>query len=85
MPNNDQARVRAEAMFRRKEEQKTEAAQAWAEYQAQPRAIAERTKRLKALRLAKEAARPSTLAGPEQAAKTQRLQRKNQTEKNAHA
>jgi hypothetical protein len=56
MSNNEQARVRAEAMFKRKQEQASEATQAWEEYQAQSRVIAERTKRLRELRLAKEAA-----------------------------
>jgi hypothetical protein len=53
----DQAKARAEAAFKRKEKQAAEGAQAWAEYQAERRAIEEKTERLRALRLAKEASR----------------------------
>jgi hypothetical protein len=56
MSVSDPARVRADAAFKRKEEQAREGAQAWAEYEAKSRAVAENTKRLRALRLAKEAA-----------------------------
>ena len=52
--SND-ARARAEASFR-KEERAKEGAQAMKEYQANSRMIREKTARLKALRLAKEAA-----------------------------
>jgi hypothetical protein len=51
----DQAKARAEASFKRKQEQATEGARAWAEYQAERRAVQERTERLRALRLEKEA------------------------------
>jgi hypothetical protein len=51
-----EATARAEALFKRKEEQARQGAKAWAEYQAQFRAEAEKTERLRALRLAKEAA-----------------------------
>jgi len=47
--------VRAEASFR-KEQRAKEGAQAMQEYQANSRAIREKTERLKALRLAKQAA-----------------------------
>jgi hypothetical protein len=50
------AKTRAEASFKRKEEQAREGAKAWAEYQEQRRAEAEKTERLRAQRLAKEAA-----------------------------
>jgi hypothetical protein len=56
MSVSDVAKARAEAAFKRKEEQAREGTQAWAEYQAKLRAVAENTKRLRALRLAKEAA-----------------------------
>jgi hypothetical protein len=56
MPNNMQARCRAEALFKPRKVQLSEATQAWEEYEAQRRAIAEKTKRLRELRLAKEAA-----------------------------
>ncbi len=45
---------RTDATFR-KEERAREGTQAWQEYQAEARAIEERTARLRALRLAKEA------------------------------
>jgi hypothetical protein len=56
MSNSKDARARAEASFKRKEEQARQGATAWAEYEAQRRAVAEKTERLRALRLAKEAA-----------------------------
>ena len=51
----NEARARAEASFR-KEELAKEGAKAMMEYQANSRKIREKTERLKALRLAKEAA-----------------------------
>jgi hypothetical protein len=51
----NEARARAEASFR-KEERAKEGAKAMMEYQANSRMIREKTERLKALRLAKEAA-----------------------------
>jgi hypothetical protein len=50
-----EARTRAEASFK-KEQRAKEGAQAMQEYLASGRAVRERTERLKALRLAKEAA-----------------------------
>ena len=50
----NEARARAEASFR-KEERAKEGAKAMMEYQANSRMIREKTERLKALRLAKEA------------------------------
>jgi hypothetical protein len=50
-----EARARAEASFR-KEERAKEGAKAMMEYQAQGRMVREKTERLRALRLAKEAA-----------------------------
>lgn len=55
MTGLDAAKARAEATFKKKQ-QAQEGAEAWAEYNAQRRAIAEKTERLRALRLAKEAA-----------------------------
>ena len=52
---SNEARARAEASFR-KEERAKEGAKAMIEYQANSRKIREKTERLKALRLAKEAA-----------------------------
>ena len=51
----DEARVRAEANFRKQERSK-DGEQAMMEYQANSRMVRERTERLRALRLAKEAA-----------------------------
>jgi hypothetical protein len=56
MSNSNEAKTRAEASFKRKEEQARQAMKAWIEYEAQRRAVAEKTERLRALRLAKEAA-----------------------------
>jgi hypothetical protein len=56
MSNSKEIQARAEAIFKRKEEQALQGAKAWEEYQAQRRAMSERTERLRALRLAKEAA-----------------------------
>jgi hypothetical protein len=50
-----QARSRAEASFK-KEERAKDSAKAMVEYQANSRMVREKTERLKALRLAKEAA-----------------------------
>ena len=53
--SNEAARARAEASFRKKERAK-EGAKAIMEYQANARMVREKTEKLKALRLAKEAA-----------------------------
>jgi hypothetical protein len=52
---SNEARARAEASFR-KEERAKEGKEAMVEYQANIRMVREKTERLKALRLAKEAA-----------------------------
>jgi hypothetical protein len=52
---SDEARARAEASFR-KEERAKHGAKAMMDYQANARMVREKTERLKALRLAKEAA-----------------------------
>ena len=52
--NSDQTRQRAEKNFR-KEERDRDGRKAMSEYEAQARATREKTARLKALRLAKEA------------------------------
>jgi hypothetical protein len=53
--SNEAARARAEASFR-KEERAKEGAKAMMDYQTNSRMVREKTERLKALRLAKEAA-----------------------------
>ena len=57
MPQHDQtaSRSRAEALFKRREEQKADAPVAMAEYRAAERAKYERMRELRALRLAREA------------------------------
>jgi hypothetical protein len=65
--NPDQARARAEASFK-KEERAREGEKAWKEYQADVRATQEKTARLRALRLEKEAA--DKVAAPRKPAKT---------------
>jgi hypothetical protein len=62
------ARARAEEKFRKPEHQNSEGAKARAEYEAAERAIADKTARLKALRLAKEEADRQSIV----AKKTQR-------------
>jgi hypothetical protein len=52
------AKARAEATSKRKEEQARDGAKAWVEYEAKSRAVAKNMERLRALRLAKEAAKP---------------------------
>jgi len=52
---SNEARARAEASFK-KEERAKDGAKAMTEYQANARMVREKTERLKALRLAKEAA-----------------------------
>jgi hypothetical protein len=56
MTSSDPARTRAEALFKRKERESVEGAQAWAEYEAKRRATTENMQRLRELRLAKQAA-----------------------------
>jgi hypothetical protein len=57
MPQNDQTatRSRAEALFKRRQEQKADAPVAMAEYRAAERAKYERMRELRELRLAREA------------------------------
>ena len=49
------ARLRADAAFAKKERQAAEASAAWADYKAEQAALEEKTARLRALRLAREA------------------------------
>ena len=49
------AQERAEANFKKKEKQLEEGQKAWAEYEASALAVREKTARLRALRLAREA------------------------------
>jgi hypothetical protein len=49
---------RAETLFKKKQERLREGEKAMTEYQAERRAIIEKTARLRALRLARDAARP---------------------------
>jgi hypothetical protein len=54
--NSHQALDRAEALFKKKEERLREGQEAMAEYEADGRAMREKTARLRALRLARDAA-----------------------------
>jgi hypothetical protein len=54
--NSTEVKARAEASFKRKQEKVREGAKAWAEYESQHRGVDEKIARLRALRLAKEAA-----------------------------
>ena len=65
---NDQKteRARAEALFK-KEEQIREGAKAMAEYKAEQKAVREKTARLRALRLARDAAKEATASSQGQA------------------
>jgi hypothetical protein len=57
--NSDEAHRRAQALFK-KEQQLRDGQQAMAKYQAELRAMQEKTARLRALRLARDAARQKT-------------------------
>jgi hypothetical protein len=54
MSLSDAKKARAEAAFKRKEDQAQDGAKAWAEYEAKSRAVAKNMARLRALRLAKQ-------------------------------
>ena len=54
--NSQETKDRAEASFKRKQDQAREGTKAWAEYEAQRRGVDEKIAKLKTLRLAKEAA-----------------------------
>ena len=71
--DKEETRIQAEAKFKRKEAQALEGAKAMADYEAVNRAIVEKTARLKALRLAKEAAEAGTKAAPINSAKKKRF------------
>jgi len=60
MIDADQARIRAEAAFKRKEETRVEGLKAMDEYKAGQRAMQEKTARLRALRLARDKATKQT-------------------------
>jgi len=55
--DREQARVLAEAKFKKQELQRVEGQKAWAEYQSAQIAERQKTERLRALRLARDAAR----------------------------
>ena len=54
MTSSEEARRRADASFKRKESQAREGAKAWADLEADARAVEKNTARLRALRLARE-------------------------------
>lgn len=69
-----ETKARAEASFK-KEERAKEGAKAMLEYQANGRMVREQMARLKALRLAKEAADAAASAAPQPEKKTRRAKR----------
>jgi hypothetical protein len=71
--NKEETRVQAEAKFKRKEAQAQAGAKAMADYEAANRAVTERTARLKALRLAKEATEARGAPAATSSAKKRRL------------
>ena len=60
MMDSEQARNRAEAAFKRKEEARVEGLKAMQEYRAAQQAMREKTARLRALRLARDQATKRT-------------------------
>jgi hypothetical protein len=72
--NKEETRIQAEAKFKRKEAQAA-GAKAVTDYEAANRAIIERTARLKALRLAKEATEARNQTAPASSARKRRLSR----------
>jgi hypothetical protein len=71
--DKEETRIQAEAKFKRKEAQALEGAKAMADYEAASRAVIEKTARLKALRLAKEAAEARGATAPIISAKKKRF------------
>ena len=71
--DKEATRIQAEAKFKRKEAQALEGAKAMADYEAASQAITEKTARLKALRLAKEAADAGGETAPIISAKKKRF------------
>ena len=65
--NSDEAHRRAEALFK-KEQQSREAQPATAEYDTEQRAVQEKTARLRALRLARDAANQGALLAEQKGA-----------------
>ena len=62
--NSHQALDRAEALFKKKEERLREGQEAMAEYEADGHAMREKTARLRAFRLARDAVNPSNPKKP---------------------
>jgi hypothetical protein len=65
--NSKEARDRAEASFKKQEQRAREGAKAMADYEAEGRAMREKTARLKSLRMAKQAAGKEVVEGSEPA------------------
>jgi hypothetical protein len=62
--NSKEARDRAEATFKKQEQRAREGAKAMADYEAEGRAMREKTARLKSLRMAKQAAGKEVVEEP---------------------
>jgi hypothetical protein len=65
LPNHSKERDEAEARFKKAQKATQEAKEARAHYESEARAVREKTARLKAIRLAKEAADLKTRVGNE--------------------
>ena len=78
-----EAQDRAEASFKKKEQQAREGAKAMTEYEAEGRAVRERTSRLKSLRLANEAAQAKADAEAKTVADAKKLATKKPVVKKA--
>jgi hypothetical protein len=71
--NKEETRIQTDAKLKRKEAQARAGAKAMADYEAASQAIIERTARLKALRLAKEATEARSQTAPPSSVKKRRL------------
>lgn len=85
MASSKEQQARAEAQFHRTLKRAHEAKQAVSQYEADARAVGEKTARLRALRLAKEAADAKAAAEAKAAAQKAPAARKNATKKKSAA
>jgi hypothetical protein len=81
MASSKEEQARAEAQFHRTLKKAHEAKQAVSQYEADARAVAEKTAKLRALRLAKEAADAKAAAEAKEASLNLAATKKNSTKK----
>ena len=81
MASSKEEQARAEAQFHRALKKAHEAKQAVSQYEADGRAVAEKTAKLRALRLAKEAAESKAAAEAKEAAQNLAAMKKSATKK----